>query len=77
MAPEPCLAVPCPLCRAPAGEPCHEITRERAERRPHNRRRRAYRVIFGRWPGDETDEEIDADMAEMERCHSEGGGDDV
>src|SRR5690606_38931574 len=29
--PDPCLSVPCPLCRAPAGEPCHEITRERAE----------------------------------------------
>jgi len=77
MAPEPCLAVPCPLCRAPAGEPCHEITRERSPRRPHNRRRWAYRGIFGRWPGDETDEEIEAAMAEMERCHSEGGGDDA
>jgi hypothetical protein len=42
MAPEPCLAVPCPLCRASAGEPCHEITWERAERRPHNHRRWAY-----------------------------------
>ena len=43
MAPDPCISVPCPLCRAPACEPCHEITWERAERRPHNRRRWAYR----------------------------------
>lgn len=68
MTSEPCLAVPCPLCRASAGKPCHELTRERAERRPHNRRRWAFREIFGRWPEDEIDddrEEMEAALAEM------------
>ena len=89
MASEPCLAVPCPLCRASAGEPCHEITWERAERRPHNRRRWAFREIFGRWPEDEIDEEIEAALAEMierlkrltgyavRRARSESDGGDV
>lgn len=33
---------------------------------------RGLAAIFGQWPGDETDEEIEAALAEMERCHCGG-----